>query len=586
MTTHLLVKSGFRSAGGIIGAGFDDMRRARSVRPGDELHVESEVLEVRPSRSRPHQGILKDKNDDVESERSAGAGVRGHLIVRRVSTFQEKHVSKPGSTVAIRGLAAPADRVRPRASDSPHHARSESLTDGRVLVSRTALLEGSIARTLLGLAWPVLAVLALQTFVGVAETYFVSFLGTSAIAGVALVFPLFMLMTMMSNGGIGGGVSAAVARAIGAGHRADAHALVLHAVLIAIAFGALFTVAAWLGGSAFYRYMGARDETLVNAQLYSNFVFAAAIPGWIANLLGSALRGAGNVRVPATTTAVGAVVTLGLSPLLIFGYGFVPGLGVPGAGAALILFNIAAATWLAVYMRSDRSPLRLRFARVEWRLFRDILKVGSLSAVGTVVANLTVVLATTLVAGSGPDAIAGYGLASRLDYLLIPLLFALGTASVTMVGTNIGAGRHRRARKVAWTGAAISAVITGAIGLVATLFPEAWLHLFSREETVVQIGSAYLVRVAPFYVFTGLGMALYFASQGAGRMTWPFAAGVVRLSIMLVFGGYWIHITHGSLAGLFWIVAASQIAFGTINAFAMANLLPFKGGSKHARYRP
>jgi putative MATE family efflux protein len=322
--------------------------------------------------------------------------------------------------------------------------------------------------------------------------------------------------------------------------------------------------------------MGARDETLANAQLYSNVLFAAAIPGWIANLLGSALRGAGNVRVPATITAIGAVATLGLSPLLIFGYGFVPGLGVAGAGAALILFNIAATTSLAVYMRSNRSPLRLRAARLEWRLFRDILKVGLLSAVGTIVANLTVVLATSLVAGFGRDAIAGYGLASRLDYLLIPLLFALGTASVTMVGTNIGAGRHARARKVAWTGAAISAAITGVIGLFATLFPEAWLHLFSREQEVVRIGSDYLARVAPFYVFTGLGMALYFASQGAGRMTWPFAAGVARLSIVLVLGAYWIHVAHGSLAGLFWVVAVSQIAFGTINTFAMRKRLTFK----------
>ena len=446
-------------------------------------------------------------------------------------------------------------------------------------MTRAALLEGPIARTLLGLAWPVLAVLALQTFVGVAETYFVSFLGTSAIAGVALVFPLFMLMTMMSNGGIGGGVSSAVARAIGAGHNADAQALVWHAVVVAVAFGAVFTVAAWVGGPAFFRYMGARDETLDNAQLYSNFVFAAAIPGWIANLLGSALRGAGNVRVPATTTAIGAVVTLGLSPLLIFGYGFIPGLGVAGAGAALILFNIAAATWLAAYMRSDRSLLCLRSARLEWRFFRDILKVGLPSAVGTIVANLSVVLATSLVAGFGRDAIAGYGLASRLDYLLIPLLFALGTASVTMVGTNIGAGRHARAREVAWTAAAISAAITGAIGLVATMFPDAWLHLFSREDEVVRIGSAYLVRVAPFYVFAGLGMALYFASQGAGRVTWPFAAGVARLSIVLVLGGYWIHVAQGSLAGLFWIVATSQIVFGTINVFAMANGLTFKSSA-------
>src|SRR6266705_6597906 len=99
-------------------------------------------------------------------------------------------------------------------------------------MNRTSLLEGPIAATLLRLAWPVLVVLAVQTLVGVAETWFVSFLGTSAIAGVALVFPLFMLMTMMSNGGIGGGVSSAVARALGAGRKHDAEALATHAALI------------------------------------------------------------------------------------------------------------------------------------------------------------------------------------------------------------------------------------------------------------------------------------------------------------------------------------------------------------------
>jgi Na+-driven multidrug efflux pump len=215
--------------------------------------------------------------------------------------------------------------------------------------------------------------------------------------------------------------------------------------------------------------------------------------------------------------------------------------------------------------------LRLRAARLEWRLFRDILRVGLPSAVGTIVANLTVVLATGLVGTFGRDAIAGYGLASRLDYLLIPLLFALGTASVTMIGINIGAGRHARATRIAWTAAAVSAAVTLAIGLVAALFPEAWIHLFSHEEEVVRIGSAYLVRVAPLYAFTGLGMALYFASQGAGRMLWPFSAGVARLALVLTLGSYWIHVAHGSLSGLFWIVAASQVVFGGITAFAMAS---------------
>jgi len=222
-------------------------------------------------------------------------------------------------------------------------------------------------------------------------------------------------------------------------------------------------------------------------------------------------------------------------------------------------------------MRSPRSPIRLAAARLEWRLFSDILKVGLLSAVGTVVANLTVVVTTALVGAYGRDAIAGYGLASRLDYILIPLLFALGTASVTMVGTNVGAGQHARARKIAWTGTLVSTLATGAIGLAAALFPQAWMHLFSAEALVVDAGAAYLTRVGPLYAFFGAGMALYFASQGAGKMAWPFSAGIVRLGVVFAAGGYWINALGGSLEGLYWIVAASYLVFGAINVFAMAS---------------
>ena len=431
---------------------------------------------------------------------------------------------------------------------------------------RPNFLEGPIAKQLLGLAWPVLVVLALQTIVAVAETWFVSFLGTDALAGVALVFPVFMLMTMMSNGAIGGGVSSAIARALGAGRRGDALSLAWHAVVLGAAFGALFTLGVLLGGPALFRAMGARGDTLSAALLYANLVFFSAIPGWIANLLAAALRGAGNVRVPAIVTAAGSFSTLALSPLFIFGWGPVPSMGVAGAGVAMIVFNVGSAAALALYMRSKRSPLRLAPQPLKRQLFADVLKVGLLSAVGTVMANLSVVVTTGLVGANGRDAIAGYGLASRLDYLLIPLLFALGTASVTMVGMNIGAGKHERARQIAWTGALVSALATGVIGFLAALFPQAWLHLFSREPEVVAAGAAYLSRVAPFFIFFGAGMSIYFSSQGAGRMAWPFAAGLTRLLIVCVIGA-----AAGTLNGLFWIAGLSYLAFGAINLFALAS---------------
>jgi putative MATE family efflux protein len=448
------------------------------------------------------------------------------------------------------------------------------------MTARNDLLHGPVAPQLLRLAAPVLVVLTVQTLVGVAETWFVATLGTAPVAGVALVFPVFMLMMMMSNGGIGGGVSSAIARALGAGRRGDAGALAFHALALALGFGTLFSLAAWFGGRGLYAALGGRGATLENALLYSGFVFAGAIPAWITALLASALRGAGEVRVPAAVSIGGAALTLVLSPLLIFGWGPVPGLGVAGAGIATIVFNVLASAVLAGYMRSARSPLRLEVARFEGRLFAEILRVGLLSAIGTLSVSLTVVAATGLTGRFGADAIAGYGLASRLDQVLIPILFALGTACVTMVGMSVGAGRHERARSVAWTSALISVLITGVIGAAAAIAPQAWMGLFSREAAVLGVGNAYLSQVAPFYPFIGLGMALYFAAQGAGRMVAPFLAGLARLAVVLAGGGVWVIALHGSLEGLFWIIGAAQATFGLLNAGAMLRPHPFTGPNR------
>jgi putative MATE family efflux protein len=322
---------------------------------------------------------------------------------------------------------------------------------------------------MLRLAFPTIVVLVVQTLVGVTETYFVSFLGTEALAGVALVFPVLMLVQMMSNGGIGGGVAAAVARALGANRSPDAQALAWHAMLLACGLGLLFTVGMIAGGPALYRAMGGSDKALAAALTYSNVVFAGSVPLWIVALLSSALRGAGDVKTPARITLAGAVVLVALSPALIFGWGPLPRLGIAGAGAAVVIYYFLAALILISYMRSGRSRLRLAVVRPDRHLFGDILGVGLLSALGTVQVNVTVACVTGIVGLFGADAIAGYGIASRLDYLQIPLLFGLGTAVVMMVGINVGAGQMARARRIAWTGAAIAVGFTGSIGLLVAM---------------------------------------------------------------------------------------------------------------------
>ncbi len=380
---------------------------------------------------------------------------------------------------------------------------------------RHAMEHGPIVRTMVRLALPTVSVLVVQTLVSVAETFYVSFLGTTAIAGVSLVFPVVMLMTMMSNGGIGGGVSSAVAREIGAGRQKAADALLLHAMVLAVAFGLLFTAGALLLGPALYRSLGGHGPILTTALTYSAFLFAGAVPIWLVNLIASALRGAGDVKVPALVTLGGAAIVIPLSPALIFGLGPFPRMGVAGAGIAVCTYYVVASIVLVAYLASGRATLLLRIAPLEARLFRLILGVGLLAAVGTLQTNITVVLLTGAAGSFGTAALAGYGIASRLDYLLIPLLFGIGAAVLTMVGTNVGAAKVARARHIAWVGALAGFLLTGIIGACAAVFPHAWLALFTHDPAVVAMGTLYLRIVAPFYALYGAGFVLYFASQGA-----------------------------------------------------------------------
>ena len=428
------------------------------------------------------------------------------------------------------------------------------------------VLSGPITSTMFRLALPTIAVLVVQTLVGVAETYFVSSLGTDALAGVTLVFPVLMLMQMMSNGGVGGGVASAIARALGANRHADADALVWHSIVLACVFGIVFMAAALLGGPVLYRAMGGKEPTLTAALAYSGVVFAGSIPIWIVALLTSALRGAGNVNVPALVILFGALVLIPLSPALIFGWGILPQLGVAGAATAVVIYYILASLVLMLYLRSPRSLLKLRIVPLQGRLFKDILGVGFLAAIGTVQVNLTVTFVTAAVGRFGADAIAGYGIASRIDYLQIPVLFGLGTAIVTMVGINIGADQMARARRIAWAGGAIAFGVTQLIGIAAAVFPYAWIGLFSDNPQVQELGAIYLRNVAPVYGAVGLGLALYFASQGAKRVLFPVLAGTARM-IIAAFIGWSAVIWYGAnLSTLFQIVALASVTYGALTA--------------------
>jgi putative MATE family efflux protein len=431
------------------------------------------------------------------------------------------------------------------------------------------LLDGPIVPTLVALAAPNAAVTALQAAASVVDAYIVASLGAEALAGVTLVFPLVMLTAMMSAGGMGGGVSSAVARALGAGLRADADALVTHATVLAVAFAAVFTAAIVGGGPALYTFLGGRNGTLEAALAYSNVYFLGVVSVWLANTLASIVRGTGHMTLPAGLIVAGAALQIVLAIGLVHGLGPLPRLGVAGAAWAAVIAFGAIAALLTAWLVSGGALVRFRATRLQWRLFREILRVGLPGAVTNLLTNGTVLLLTGLVGRFGTTALAGYGIGSRLEYLQIPIVFGMGTALVAMVGTNVGAGRWRRAEHIAWTGAAMAGAVTGTIGVMAALAPDVWTSLFTSDPAVAAVASTYLRIVGPAYALFGVGLALYFASQGAGRLRWPVVASVIRL--LVATGGGWaaLALLGGGLTSVFAAMAAALAVYGALTAWAV-----------------
>ena len=448
---------------------------------------------------------------------------------------------------------------------------SATVAAAPVALRTRRLLEAPVTATLLRLAAPNVLVMVLQAVVTTLDAVFVGWLGSAALAGVSLVYPLVMLMQTMSAGGMGGGVASAVARALGAGRRAEAQALAVHAVVIALVMAALFTGGLLLGGPTVYRAIGGTGEALEAALTYSRVIFGGAVVIWLVNTLGSIVRGTGTMALPAAVVAGAGLLYVALAPALVLGWGPLPRLGVAGTAAANVTAFGLAALVLAVYLCSPWSVLRLslRGLRLRRALFWEILRVGGPGSLNTVMTNLTVVLLTGLVGPFGTAALAGYGIGARLEYLQIPLVFGLGSALVPMVGTNVGAGQIARAERIAWTGAGLAAVVTGSIGLAAAVAPRAWLGLFTADPRVQAVGATYLVIVGPAYGCFGFGLALYFASQGAGRLAWPLTAGFARLTIAAAGGWLGGHVLGWGLPGIFAAMALALAVFAATTAAAL-----------------
>ena len=423
------------------------------------------------------------------------------------------------------------------------------------------LLDAPIFTMLWTLGAPNVTAIVILTSVTYADAWFVGHLGTAQLASIAIAFPFQSLMMMMAGGAIGGGVTSAIARAFGSRDSAHAEAVLWHAMLIAVFMSALFVIILGILPRPVFTSIGAREAALDGAVRYATIAFGGATTTWLFYIFTAVMRGLGDIATPSRAIIVSSVAQIALSGILTLGWGPFEGIGVAGPAVAIVVCQGLASAYLAKRLIDGSAGIRLRPQRPTWRPFADIMKVGGIGLINSLTISVTVVVVTSLVAHYGTEALAGYGLGSRLELMLVPIVFGIGGVLTAVVGANIGAGQHARARRVALAGAAVAAVVTGTIGFAVTFFPGLWLDRFTTDPKAFVVGELYLGIAGPFFLLFGFGQTLYFASQGTGQMFWPVLVGVVRFAIVAAVGGSAVAWSL-DLGVIFWGVSAGLTSIG------------------------
>jgi putative MATE family efflux protein len=381
-------------------------------------------------------------------------------------------------------------------------------------------------------------------------------------------------------------VSSSVARAIGSGDARRAAVLALHAVVIGGGLGLVYS-ALFVGlGHVFYRWLGGTGEVLAVASAFGRVLFAGAVLVWLCNTLASIVRGTGNMKLPSAVLLGASAVQIVVSGVLALGLGPWPGLGMMGVALgniiAMALANVAFIAWLLWGQSRLRLPARAQGGlRLSWPMFRDILRVGAVACLSPVQTALSALLFTGFVARLGPQALAGYGIGQRLEFMLTPIAFGIGVAAVPMVGMAIGAGQPARARRVAWTGAVLAAAVLGIVGAGVMIWPQAWSGIFSSNPVVLDAANHFLRTVGPGFAPLGFGLVLYFSSMGAGpgHLMGPVLANTTRL-VFVATGGWWLLSTgRASTDSLFALALAGMLVFGAATGLAV-KLTPWRSPVK------
>jgi len=427
---------------------------------------------------------------------------------------------------------------------------------------------GAIGR----LAWPNLLGFGTQLLMVAVDGAVAARLGASELAAIALILPIQMLLIQTAHGAFGAATAGNVARAVGARDMTAARNVAAHALSVALIVSVGLAIIGWTFSAQILHAAGGQGRILELAASYLVVLFATGIPIWLNGALIGIARGAKMMWLPTFSMGATAIVHVGVAPALSLGWFGLPALGLQGLAWSYLLCYTLLLAPLGYILVRERLLARVFPETWDMGLLRLMRQTAGMAVIASALNNLSVMLSTRLVSAYGPETLAGYGLAARLEYAIAPLVFSVGTALIVLCGQARGAGDMALARRYAITGVSVATVVVGILGAAITIEPDLWLRWFAAPPAVAQEGRDYLRVTAFSYAFLGAGLTAFFASQAFGDMLRPMFGAVFRIVIILIgsaIAGAWF---SAETWPLYIVFAVAFVVYGTNNILAVLHL--------------
>jgi putative MATE family efflux protein len=418
---------------------------------------------------------------------------------------------------------------------------------------RLNLEKGSITKNILRLAWPMMIGMLSQTLFNVVDRLYLGRYSGEALAAVGMTFPIIFL-TIALAAGLGVGVNSLISRLLGAKKKREAEKVAEHSLLLAVAITLFFTIVGIIFARPLFIIAGAPESIIDQSVIYTKIIFSGSLFLIGAFIINSILRGTGDTKRPMIVMIIATFSNIIIDPLFIFGLNingtqFFPELGVAGAALATIIARLFGLIYGINYLFSDKCMLRIRFKDFKYKFgyIKDIFKVGLPASIQQSAVSLAFFFILMMITKYEEDAIAAYTIVATLDSVAVMPIIGISTATITIVGFNIGAKNFSRAEKSVWIASGLTILFGTLIGIFYFIFPKLFVGAFTMNPDILAIGISFLRILALFTGFVSIMFIVSSGFQGAGKAIPSLILVILRMFGLLIPFAYLfsIHLGYG-----------------------------------------